>query len=323
MRSARSFPSLPVVMTLAAGLALAALPAWGGGPALPAPVTALQDCWTTALTLDPDAERELYEFDADTDITLVWKHKILVSCSSYHTRLHVWDCVDGKPKTAGHPPVYVDSTLLGPISPIPGIPELLFADTIPAGTLPAGRYDWAILVECDDTNGAVATDGDFDDICGGNLGLLPVFDGPVIFGPEPEPARALDGDPGGSPPGRGPGEDRSTRPWCFEVLPEPPPFDLCPPDECATFVPCNVTGNCFCFELYDAPGTGGCLADGSCGADCSANGDLDCAGGEVCITNTCCGYPSCTPALCGSPVQSPFFGPTAASNPFFSRPPER
>ncbi len=218
MRSTRSFPSLRVVVGLVACLALAVPPAWGGvmGPP-PTPVNVLQDCWTTALSVDPDAELELYEFDTATDINLIWKYKLLATCSAYAYKIFFWDCEDGKPKTAGNPPVHVvPFILLGPISPVPGIPELLFAHTIPAGTLPLGSYDWAIAIECDDTTGAVTTDGDVDDICGGNLGLLPIFDGPVILGPEP--IRALDPDPGGSPPGRGPGEDGSTRPWCFDVV---------------------------------------------------------------------------------------------------------
>ncbi len=309
MRSPRLYLTVLVIGTLVSVTA-----AWAGTPPPPADVNVLQDCWTTNLEADPDPERELYTFAADDDIAFIWKQKLLVACSSYVARIVGYDCVDGEPGV-NREVKFSFTEVFGPMSPIPGIPEPLFPIFAPAGSIPPGRYDWVLLVECDDTNGRVKRDGDLDDECGINVGRKPVVpDGPLIFGPEP--IEIFDPDPGGSPPGRGPGEEGTTRPWCFEVAEPPPPFDLCPPDECATFVPCNVTGDCFCFDLFDDPGTGGCIADAPCGVDCSAGGDADCAGGEVCVFNTCCGFPNCVPAACGNPLTPPGIGPTNASDIF-------
>ena len=44
-----------------------------------------------------------------------------------------------------------------------------------------------------------------------------------------------------------------------------------------------------------------CLQDGPCGTPCP-NGSSDCAVGEICITNTCCGFANCladTESACG------------------------
>ena len=108
------------------------------------------------------------------------------------------------------------------INPIPGVPEPLLSFSALSGLIPPGRYDWALLTECRDTDGTIIgafrKDGDIDDECGINVGLNPaagLF--PVLFGPEP--LDLLDADPGGSPPGRGPGEEGTTRPWCFTVNP--------------------------------------------------------------------------------------------------------
>ena len=97
--------------------------------------------------------------------------------------------------------------------------ETLLSFSAPPGSIPPGRYDWALVTECNDTNGTIVgtgvQDSDLDDSCGVNVGILPVFPGPVMLGPEP--IELFDPDPGGSPPGRGPGEEGTTRPWCFDV----------------------------------------------------------------------------------------------------------
>jgi hypothetical protein len=75
----------------------------------------------------------------------------------------------------------------------------------------------------------------------------------------------------------------------------------CVPGSCGNFTACDGGGTCLCFNLYDDPGVGACLSDASCGVDCTANGDADCAGGEVCIFDTCCGFANCVPAECTAP----------------------
>ena len=93
-------------------------PASSGPPQLP------RGLLTTSLGLDPDPELELYVFDTATPIDFIWKHKILVPCSSYALRLAIWDCTDGKPMIATVPREHVVPFVpFGPISPIPGIPE--------------------------------------------------------------------------------------------------------------------------------------------------------------------------------------------------------
>ena len=185
----------------------------------PGPVNLLQDCWTTSLALDPDPELELYDFDGSTDfIDFLWKHKIIAGCSAYVARIYIWQCRDGKQAIFGEPIVFATANIpFGPVSPIPGIPEIIFPPvTLTPGTLPPGRYDWAIGTECDDTDGGLSRDGDIEDTCGLNLGLPPAVTPPVpLLGPDP--IQIWDADPGGAPPGRGPGENGTTRPWCFQV----------------------------------------------------------------------------------------------------------
>jgi len=104
------------------------------------------------------------------------------------------------------------------VVPMPGTPELLISFTASPFSFPPGRYDWAVFVECDDTDGFIGLDSDIDDACGINMGL--VLGGPLVLGPEP--IEFFDPDPGGSPPGRGPGDEGTTRPWCFSVDPAMP-----------------------------------------------------------------------------------------------------
>ena len=192
----------------------------GGGGMTPAPVNVLQDCWTTDQQVDPDVELELYTFTTDDSIEFVWKQKLLVSCSAYLASIWVFECIDGKPLPG--PIVYTAHDInFAELDPIPGIPEPLLLFSAPPGAIPPGRYDWALITECDDTNGRIAgapvPDADIDDSCGVNVGIgLPLIGGPVILGPEP--VELFDPDPGGMPPGRVPGEEGTTRPWCFEVI---------------------------------------------------------------------------------------------------------
>ena len=182
------------------------------------PVNVLQDCWTTNLTLDSDPELELYTFATTDPIDFIWKHKILETCSAYLASIWVFECIAGKPLPGPIVQVFHDIDL-GQQDPMPGVPEPLFTFTAPPGSIPPGRYDWAMITECDDTNGRIAgspvPDNDIDDSCGVNVGILPTFPGSVMLGPEP--MELFDVDPGGSPPGRGPGEEGTTRPWCFDV----------------------------------------------------------------------------------------------------------
>ncbi len=186
----------------------------------PAPTNVVQDCWTTDFDKDPDPELELYTFTGNETIEFTWKQKLLQSCSSYTVSLYVFDCQDGKPRP-GNVRYAATNVIFGPISPIPGVPEPLFSFSLPASVLPPGRYDWALLQECDDTNGTIfppRQDGDINDQCGLNVGFNPatgLF--PVLYGPDP--FQAFDADPGGTPPGRGPGESGTTRAWCFDVTP--------------------------------------------------------------------------------------------------------
>lgn len=193
----------------------------GRGVPSPAPTNVMQDCWTTSLALDPDVELELYDFDITSPIDFIWKHKIIAGCSAYVVRIFIFECIPGKPSVVGNPILFVTAPIpFGPVSPIPGIPEIIFPPvTLAPGTLPSGMaYDWVVVTECDDTDGAIGPDGDIVDSCGANLGF--VLGGPLILGPEP--IGLWDPDPGGSPPGRGPGENGTTRPWCFSVTGSPP-----------------------------------------------------------------------------------------------------
>ncbi|MAE69274.1 MAG: hypothetical protein CME06_02265 [Gemmatimonadetes bacterium] len=186
------------------------------------PVTVLQDCWTTKIEALPDPEYEDYLFFGFNEpITFVWKHKIMPAdaCSSYVASIFVLRCIDGKPKPTDIVMQFPD--LRDEIvrwEGDPTNPEILFSYTAPPGSIPPGYYDWAMIVECNDSGNGIplGPDGDIDDECGVNVGVPPIFAGPVIFGPEP--AEFFDPDPGGFPPGRSPGEEGTTRPWCFQVL---------------------------------------------------------------------------------------------------------
>ncbi len=186
------------------------------------PVTVLQDCWTTNIERMPDPEFEGYSFfGANEPVTFVWKHKIMPTdaCSAYVASIYVLPCIEGKPKPTDI--VVQFPNLRNEIQRWDGdptIPEILFSYTAPPGAIPPGYFDWALIVECNDFGGngiPLGPDEDVDDECGVNVGIPPIFAGPVIFGPEP--IEYFDPDPGASPPGRSPGEEGTTRPWCFQV----------------------------------------------------------------------------------------------------------
>lgn len=180
------------------------------------PVNVLQDCWTNEMP--PPIETETYFFPAGAPIRFVWKQKVMVPCSSYVVRIIGQRCRNGKPRPVP-PPLFDFFVPFGPISPDPTMTELLFEFTPPPGSIPPGVYDWFMFAECDDTTGFIplVPDGDIDDECGINVGRQPIVPGgPLILGPEP--VEVLDPDPGGFPPGRMPGEEGTTRPWCFTVM---------------------------------------------------------------------------------------------------------
>lgn len=181
------------------------------------PVNVLQDCWTTQETAF--IEDELYRFLGGEPVTFVWKHKILLPCENYVYSIYGFQCRDGKPNPGGPGggvAFSFENNELGAIEPDPDVPERLFTFT---GAVPPGRWDWILVAECNDLGGngiPIGPDGDIDDQCGINVGTAPVLPaGPVIYGPDP--VEVFDPSPGGSPPGRGPGEEGTTRPWCFEV----------------------------------------------------------------------------------------------------------
>ena len=184
------------------------------------PVTVLQDCWTTNIEVALDPELEGYMFSMFEPLTFVWKHKIMPedACSSYVASIFVLQCIEGKPKPTNI--VVHFQNLRSEIQRWqgdPNNPEILFSYTAPPGSIPPGDFDWALIVECNDSGNGIplGPDEDIDDECGVNVGVPPVFAGPVIFGPEP--VEYFDPDPGFSPPGRVPGEEGTTRPWCFQV----------------------------------------------------------------------------------------------------------
>ena len=170
-------------------------------------VNVLQDCWTTEeFTADPELEQ--YLFDANHFIGFIWKHKIFEPCENYMATIVGTPCREGKP------PIKVAWMIRNiQFGPIPPGMEYLFGIMVPPAIAP-GDYDWFIVTECNDTNGIIPPnpDGDIDDVIGANLGLLRP---PVVYGSEP--VEILDPDPGGWPPGRRPGEEGSTRCWCFRV----------------------------------------------------------------------------------------------------------
>ena len=209
-------------------MALSVIAAYGaataGAQGLLENANVVQDCWTANPEIFPEREGELYLFYETHSIDMSWMHKLFNSCLSYSVLIQVATCRDGKPRLDPADVVYTtESISFGPISPDPEVPERIFVHSLPPGTLPAGRYDWQLVIECNDTNGDVTADGDIDDMCGGNPAVSPlVLGGPVIFGPDP--IQVLDPHPGTMPLGRGPGENGTTRPWCFSVIAPPPPF---------------------------------------------------------------------------------------------------
>lgn len=208
-----------IVIVLAIGIAAPAT-----SQPVPGRVNAVQDCWTNDINAFPNNVRaEAYSFPGGTigTIDFTWQHKILNPCTAYLAQVFAFECVDGNPPLEMVPLFTSAVTSFGAVNPTPGAIEQLFALTVPASSFPTGTYDWTVVVECNDTNGQlVMPDGDVDDLCGVNMGVAPIIDGPVIFGPEP--ITFLDPNPGGSPIGRVPGEDGTTRPWCFEVTPVVP-----------------------------------------------------------------------------------------------------
>ena len=183
------------------------------------PTNVLQDCWTTNININPDRELEGYEYSVNDRVTFIWKHKVLEFCENYVASIFGFECREGKVKPSGVRFEFRDIQY-GAIDPNPEVPELLFEFTAGAGSIQPGRYDWVLFVECNDLGGngiPIGKDEDVDDTCGINTGRPPQNPlGVVIFGPEPN--EALDAAPGGSPPGRGPGEEGPNRPWCFEVF---------------------------------------------------------------------------------------------------------
>jgi len=183
------------------------------------PVNVLQDCWTTNQEINPYVELEGYEFTPNDSVSFIWKHKVMEPCSNYVATIFGFECRVGKPKPQGVKFSFRDIQF-GRIDPDPVFPERLFEFVTVPGGIPPGRYDWLLVVECNDSGNGIpiGPDGEIDDECGVNLGTPPANPiGVVIFGPEP--TEVLDPDPGGFPPGRGSGEEGTTRPWCFEVLP--------------------------------------------------------------------------------------------------------
>ncbi len=82
----------------------------------------------------------------------------------------------------------------------------------------------------------------------------------------------------------------------------------CEAASCGNFVPCEGNGACVCVSL--SSGSGGVCVVGS--TSCAPltlcpNGVSDCAAGEVCAVDTCCGDPVCVPqsAFCPDAAQMP------------------
>lgn len=175
----------------------------------------MQDCWTTDIDeffFDPEMENYILTPD---NIVFVWKHKIFEGCGNYLATIVGLPCEDGKPSVAGRVAWVIPNIQLGYIDP--GY-EYIFG--IPVSGIPEGHWDWFIVTECNDTNGAITPplkDGDIDDVIGANLGVISYP--PMVYGPEP--VEVLDPHPGGFPPGRLPGEEGACRCWCFMVEAEP------------------------------------------------------------------------------------------------------
>jgi hypothetical protein len=86
------------------------------------------------------------------------------------------------------------------------------------------------------------------------------------------------------------------------------PAGSCPGDV-PNFKPCDgPEGNCLNFKTAEGPTL--CLNVGFCFDTCTSSSD--CATGEVCIVDTCCGEPVCAPARC-DPKSGLIFGPDTPS----------
>jgi hypothetical protein len=83
---------------------------------------------------------------------------------------------------------------------------------------------------------------------------------------------------------------------CGSVAPSNPE---CAAATCSTFTECNTGGNCgtggICGSVYEGGGT--CINGGTlcAGLTVCENGTGDCAVGELCIVETCCGDNVCIP----------------------------
>ncbi len=271
-----------------------------------APVNVLQDCWTSDLASHPDPEWESFSYTVGDEVTFVWKHKIQATCSNYLVDIVGLPCIDGKPPF-DRTQFEFRSISFGRVVADPAQPEKIFQFTAPPGSLPPGRHDWLLIVECDDTDGIVHLDSDVDDECGINVGITTQVGGPLILGPEP--VEIFNASPGGTPAGRRVGEEGTTRPWCFEVT---------GPDTCAQPFVCDPTlpiittacsDDCFCLGL--AEGGGVCAAQPDCAtATPCPNGTSDCPAGEVCLVDvidvpleSCCDQPVCGRPGCGQRLE--------------------
>jgi len=177
------------------------------------PVNVTQDCWTHQRGA-PDLETENYCFAPQTAVQFVWKQKLMLTCNQYRAEVWIQPCINGKPPLQN--PLQVCKVVApGPILPNPNVPERLIQCTSQPGAIPPGLWDWFVMTECNDTNGVIGLgpDGDIDDECGINVGF--VLGGPLVLGPEP--VEMWDPDPGPPPACQLPGEEGTTRPWCFQV----------------------------------------------------------------------------------------------------------
>ena len=82
--------------------------------------------------------------------------------------------------------------------------------------------------------------------------------------------------------------------WADTTAP-PIGFTVDPPGSCGDWLPCNGPAE-RCWNVESAEGPAYCINDFSCVTSCTDSGD--CAAGEFCAINTCCGEPVCAPAGC-------------------------